>query len=48
MRGADQQPGALFSYVSPEQRVPPEHPLRPIRAMANQALRKLSPREYAG
>ncbi len=44
MRGADQQPDALFSYVSPEQRVPEEHPLRPIRAMANAALRKLSPR----
>ena len=44
MRGADQQPESLFSYVAPEQRVPTNHPLRPIRAMANQALKKLSPR----
>lgn len=44
MRGADQQPDALFSYVSPEQRVPREHPLRPIREMANEALKRLSPR----
>jgi transposase len=43
MRGADQQPDALFSYVSPEQRVPQDHPLRPIRELANQALQKLSP-----
>jgi transposase len=44
MRGADQQPEALFSYVVPEQRVPGNHPLRPIRRMANEALKKLSPR----
>lgn len=44
MRGADQQPGAMFSYISGEQRVPENHPLRPIREMANEALKKLSPR----
>ena len=44
MRGSDQQPDAMFSYVSPEQRVPDTHPLRPVREMANQALKKLSPR----
>ena len=44
MRGADQQPDALFSYVSPEQRAPRDHPLRPIRRAANEALEKLSPR----
>ena len=44
MRGADQQPDALFSYVSPEQRVPQDHPLRPIRRLANEALEELSPR----
>jgi transposase len=44
MRGADQQSEALFSYVAPEHRVPANHPLRPIRTMANQALKKLSPR----
>lgn len=34
----------MFSYVSPEQRVPPDHPLRPVRRMADQALRDLSRR----
>ena len=43
MRGADQQPDAQFSYVSPEQRVPREHPLRPIREMTNEALKRHHP-----
>ena len=34
----------VFSYVSPEQRVPQDHPLRPVRAMAEHALRELQPR----
>jgi transposase len=34
----------MFSYVSPERRVPKEHPLRPIREMVDAALRELSPR----
>lgn len=34
----------MFSYVSPEQRVPKDHPLRPIRRMVDEALRELSPR----
>jgi transposase len=38
MRGVDQQQAALFSYVSLEQRVPPEHPLRTIRQMVDTAL----------
>jgi transposase len=33
----------MFSYVSPEERVPIEHPLRPIREMADMALKALSP-----
>lgn len=33
----------MFSYVSPEERVPLEHPLRPIREMADLALKALSP-----
>jgi transposase len=32
----------LFSYVSPEQRVPANHPLRPIRQMTDRVLAKLS------
>ena len=42
MRGNDQQTGHLFSYLSPEQRVPDDHPLRPIRQMTDAALRRLS------
>jgi transposase len=33
----------MFSYVSLEQRVPENHPLRPLRAMVDQALVELSP-----
>ena len=32
----------MFSYLSPEARVPQDHPLRPLRQMVNQALRELS------
>ena len=42
MRGDDEQPGYLFSYVSAEARVPADHPLRPLRAMVDDALRRLS------
>ena len=38
MRGKDQQQLGVFSYVSPELRVPQDHPLRPIRTMADEAL----------
>jgi transposase len=44
MRGDDDQNGHLFSYVSPEHRVPSDHPLRAIRAMTDEALDRLSPR----
>lgn len=43
MRGDDQQSGHLFSYLSPEQRVPADHPLRVVRQMTDEALRQLSP-----
>jgi hypothetical protein len=42
MRGNDVQQQAMFSYLSPEARVPQDHPLRPIRHMVNQALAELS------
>jgi len=38
MRGDDQQSGHLFSYLSPEQRVPADHPLRVIRQMTDEAV----------
>jgi transposase len=44
MRGSDEQAGYLFSYISAEARVPPDHPLRPLRAVVDGALRRLSPR----
>jgi transposase len=44
MRGDDQQQLDVFSYVSPEQRVPQDHPLRPLRAMADEALGELQSR----
>lgn len=44
MRGDDEQQLGAFSYISPEQRVPMNHPLRPLRAMADEALRELRPR----
>src|SRR5712664_1921227 len=43
MRGTDQQQGHVFSYISPEQRVRKDHPLRPIRAMVDKVLKQLSP-----
>jgi len=33
----------MFSYLSPEERVPAEHPLRRIRVMVDEVLRALSP-----
>jgi hypothetical protein len=44
VRGDDGQRGPLFSYLSPEQRVPADHPLRAIRTMTDEALRRMSPR----
>ena len=43
MRGDDRKQQALFSYVSPEARIPRDHPLRPIRKMVDGALKDLSP-----
>jgi transposase len=44
MRGADDQAGSMFSYVSLEARVPADHPLRAIRRITDRALDRLSPR----
>jgi transposase len=44
MRGNDLQTSHLFSYLSPEQRVPADHPLRPIRTMTDVTMRRLSPK----
>lgn len=43
MRGDDPKQDDVFSYISPEQRIPKDHPLRAIRTMVDQVLRDLSP-----
>jgi len=43
MRGDDLQQQAMFSYISPEARVPKDHPLRPIQIMVDNALFDLAP-----
>lgn len=44
MRGADDRTSHLFSYLSPEQRIPADHPLRTIRRLTDGVLQELSPR----
>src|ERR1700693_6452731 len=44
MRGDHEQQAAMYSYISPEQRVPADHPLRPIRKMTDEIFKQLSPR----
>jgi transposase len=44
VRGSDRIQGSMFSYVSLEARIPADHPLRPMRAMVDEALRRLSRR----
>lgn len=44
MRGKDEQQLDVFSYVSPEQRVPQDHPLRRLRGMTDEALQQLQSR----
>ena len=43
MRGDDLQQAGMFSYLSPEQRVPQDHPLRSIRKISDAVFVQLSP-----
>src|SRR6185437_2680663 len=43
MRGVDHQQGGMFSYLSPEERVRADHPLRAIRRVVDEVLGELSP-----
>ncbi len=43
MRGGDDRSVGVWSYVMPEQRVPQDHPLRPIREITDEVLKELSP-----
>ncbi len=44
MRGDEKQQGGMFSYVTMEERVPPDHPLRAIRRLVDQILARMSKR----
>jgi transposase len=41
MRGTDQSDGGLFSYVSLEERIPADHPLRAMRLLVDEVLAEL-------
>jgi hypothetical protein len=41
MRGDHDEPEPVFSYITPSQRVPKDHPLRAIRTMVDDVLRRL-------
>jgi transposase len=43
MRGSFRDQGGLFSYISPESRVPETHPLRRVRQLVREVLHELSP-----
>ena len=47
MRGDDQQQFGVFSYVSLEERVPQDHPLRPIRQAVDEIFRAMN-KEFDG
>lgn len=42
MRGHDVHQDGMFSYLSPEQRVPANHPLRRVRQIVDQTLKEMS------
>ena len=44
MRGRDDRSEGLFSYVRLEERIPADHPLRPIKALTDEALGALNKR----
>jgi transposase len=47
MRGDDQQQTEMFSYLSLEERVPQDHPLRAIRKLVDEVLRAMA-RDFDG
>jgi transposase len=42
MRGGFRDQGAMFSYISPEDRIPAEHPLRQVRQLVREVLKELN------
>jgi len=43
MRSHDEQRASVWTTLQPEDTVPPDHPLRPVRTMVNEILSELSP-----
>jgi hypothetical protein len=43
MRADDNQQEGIYSYISPEKRVPADYPLRAIRKMLDEILKEVSP-----
>jgi transposase len=43
MRHDQEQQAPMWSYISPEQRIPQDHPLRPMGALVDVVLKELSP-----
>jgi transposase len=44
MRGDHEQQAPMWNYISAEQRIPQDHPLRPLRALVDAVLQDLSAR----
>jgi hypothetical protein len=44
MRGDDNLQEGMYSYISPEKRVPADHPVRPIRKIVDEILKEMSPK----
>jgi transposase len=42
MRGIDHDQGEMYSYLSPEERVRKGHPLRPVRKLSDEILKRMS------
>jgi transposase len=42
MRGTEKKQATMLTTLSPEKAVPPKHPLRKVKALADEALRELS------
>ena len=43
MRGTDHDQGDMYSYLSPEERVRKDHPLRLVRDLTDEILKRMSP-----
>ena len=43
VRGTDHDQGNMYSYLSPEERVRKDHPLRAIRELTDEILKRMSP-----